>query len=74
MTKEYVAPRGGWPYGAHRPSEEYQGGSVGSLGVRVLLILGIQGIGKGAGGTRSTPGCTGLRFFGGRVDGDGVGC
>ena len=72
MTEGYAGPRGGSPYVAHRPSEEYQGGSEGSLGVRVLVILRIQGMGKGAGGTgdlRSTLGCTGLRIFGGRVGG-----
>ena len=77
MTEGYAAPIGGWPYGAHRPSEEYQGGSGGSLGVRVLVILRIQGMGRGAEGTgdlRSTLGCTGLRFFGGRVDGGGGCC
>ena len=74
MTEGYAAPIGGWPYGAHRPSEEYQGGSGGSLGVRVLVILGIQGMVMGAGGTMSTLGCMGLRFFGGRVDGGGWRC
>ena len=67
MTEGYAGPRGGSPYVAHRPSEEYQGGSEGSL-----VILRIQGMGKGAGGTgdlRSTLGCTGLRIFGGRVGG-----
>ena len=77
MTEEYGAPRDGWPYGAHRPSEEYREGLEGSLGVRVLVILRIQGMGRGAGGTgdlRSTLGCTGLRFFGGRVGGGGGCC
>ena len=76
MTEGYAGPRGGSPYVAHRPSEEYQGGLEGSLEVRVLVILRIQGMGKGAGGTgdlRSTLGYTGLRFFGGR-DGGGGGC
>ena len=72
MTEEYEDPRGGLPWGAHRPVEEFQGGLEDSLGVRLLVILRIQGMEMGAGGMgdlRSTLGCTGLRFFEGRVDG-----